>query len=145
MVPQMLIMGWVNFFFSGFVLIKLPFPLTLRFKPMLQRGIETAEMDVTWVSSLSWYFLNLFGLRGIFGLILGDGNAADGMRDMQQMAQPQQAMMQPGQPQDMLKVFKSEKESLDLIVHQWELSDIEDRLLAQWGLQEAATAKKKLM
>jgi hypothetical protein len=41
---------------------------------MLQRGIETAEMDVSWVSSLSWYFLNLFGLQNVFGLILGQDN-----------------------------------------------------------------------
>ncbi|KAL1738717.1 integral membrane protein DUF106-domain-containing protein, partial [Schizophyllum fasciatum] len=59
MVPQMVIMGWINFFFQGFVLINLPFPLpaTSGFKSLLQRGIQTPDMDVRWVSSLSWYFL----------------------------------------------------------------------------------------
>ncbi|KAG8936021.1 ER membrane complex subunit 3 [Tulasnella sp. 418] len=75
-IPQMIIMGWISFFFHGFVMIKLPFPLTLGFKTMLQRGIETPDMDVRWVSSLSWYFLNLFGLNGIFRLILGSDNCA---------------------------------------------------------------------
>lgn len=41
---------------------------------MLQRGIETQDMDVSWVSSLSWYFLNLFGLQSVFTLILGSGH-----------------------------------------------------------------------
>ena len=36
MVPQMLMMGIVNYFFSGFVLGKIPFALTPSFKPMLQ-------------------------------------------------------------------------------------------------------------
>jgi len=93
MIPQMVIMGWVNFFFSGFVASKcadhvefsmthrsldivftarLPFPLTLGFKPMMQRGISTPDMDTRWVSSLSWYFLNFFGLNGVYQLLLGN-------------------------------------------------------------------------
>jgi hypothetical protein len=57
-VPQTLIMGWINAFFSGFVIMKLPFPLTIRFKSMLQSGVATRDLDVRWVSSLSWYLLS---------------------------------------------------------------------------------------
>jgi len=60
-------------------LVKLPFPLTLGFKSMLQRGIETQDMDVRWVSSLSWYFLNFFGLNGFYRLILGGDNGKSAM------------------------------------------------------------------
>lgn len=44
---------------------------------MLQRGIETQDMDVRWVSSLSWYFLNFFGLNGLYRLILGNDNGEE--------------------------------------------------------------------
>lgn len=55
-------------------IVKLPFPLTIRFKSMLQSGVMTRDLDVQWVSSLSWYFLNLMGLQSVFGFILGSDN-----------------------------------------------------------------------
>ena len=102
-VPNMLMMGWVSYFFSGFVLVKLPFTLTDRFKSMLQRGVAMQSLDVSYVSSLSWYFLNLFGLRGLFTLVLGSDSGA--LDNTEVMAQQMQGGMQ--QPQDTNKLFES--------------------------------------
>lgn len=54
--------------------VKLPFPLTPQFKSMLQSGVGTRDLDVRWVSSLSWYFLTLFGLQPVYNFILGSNN-----------------------------------------------------------------------
>merc|ERR1712087_378564 len=50
MVPQMVMMGIVNYFFSGFVLGKLPFPITPSFKGMLQRGVNITTLDTAYVT-----------------------------------------------------------------------------------------------
>lgn len=136
MVPQMVIMGWINFFFQGFVLIKLPFPLTLGFKQMLQRGVETPDMDVRWVSSLSWYFLNFFGLNGLYRLILGNDNSADSSRDMTTpFAAAATVQAQPGQAQDFNKMFKAEKDNLEFSegLHTWIAEDVDVRILKKYG------------
>lgn len=41
---------------------------------MLQSGVGTRDLDVRWVSSLSWYFLTLFGLQPVYNFILGSNN-----------------------------------------------------------------------
>ncbi|KAK0190973.1 transmembrane protein [Armillaria mellea] len=135
MVPQMVIMGWINFFFQGFVLIKLPFPLTLGFKSMLQRGIETPDMDVRWVSSLSWYFLNFFGLNGLYRILLGSDNAAqDASQTMMASPFATAGAGQPG-PQDFNKLFKGEKDNLAFSsgLYAWVGDDVEDRVLRKYG------------
>ncbi|KAL8910444.1 MAG: hypothetical protein Q9171_004238 [Xanthocarpia ochracea] len=132
MVPQTLIMSWINAFFAGFVIMKLPFPLTLRFKSMLQAGVMTRDLDVRWVSSLSWYFLNLFGLQSVFIFILGNENAAS--QTAQQMSQlspgsssSAASIFQPGQDPD--KIFQSEAENLEVLEHEYILKGVEERLL----------------
>lgn len=73
-IPNTLIMSWINAFFSGYVIMKLPFPLTIKFKSMLQAGVATRDMDPRWMSSISWYFLCIFGLQSVFNFILGSDN-----------------------------------------------------------------------
>lgn len=61
---------WTSTFFSGFLVGKTPFPLTFRFKPMLQRGIEVPSLDVSYVSGLSFYFLVFMASHGLTALVL---------------------------------------------------------------------------
>lgn len=135
MVPQMIIMGWINFFFQGFVLIKLPFPLTFGFKSMLQRDIEAPDMDVKWVSSLSWYFLNLFGLNGFYRLFLGGDNSADSSRDLTMSPFASAGTTQLSQPQDFAKLFKAERDNLELSEGQytWVGEDLDLKVLRKYG------------
>jgi hypothetical protein len=94
MVPQMAMMGIVNYFFSGFVLGKIPFPLTPSFKGMLQRGISLTTLDTSYVTSMSWYFLVMFGMRGLYSITM-----AGAVMDDTAMMQAQMGMgaQQPGQ------------------------------------------------
>lgn len=171
MVPNMVVMQWINVFFSGFVLstfphlslllsssiirivmlinfvasftVKLPFPLTYGFKPMLQRDIATPDMPVHYVSALSWYFLTLFGLNGILKLLLPSPaeSAPDSARDMGLVhalggAQQGQAPMGMGGGPDMGKVHRAEAENLALAegMYRWAGEGVEERVLALWGV-----------
>ena len=78
MIPNIAMMTFVSYFFSGFVCLKLPFSLpSNRFKVMLQRDVDLRGLDVSYVTALSWYFLLTFGLNGIYRLLLGGNGQVD--------------------------------------------------------------------
>ncbi|KAE8715603.1 hypothetical protein F3Y22_tig00110163pilonHSYRG00299 [Hibiscus syriacus] len=112
---------------------KIPFPLTQRFRSMLQNGIDLSTVDVSYVSSRSWYFLNLFGLRGLVSLILGEENATDDTQRMMQMSgfgfDPSKLGL-PDSYRFVLMCMRSlgaEKDGLDIVQHEWALPKFEHR------------------
>jgi len=88
MVPNFAMMSLTNYFFHGFVCLKVPFSMpSHHFKSMLQRGVDISTLDVSYVSSLSWYILLTFGLSGVYRLILDEGTEGidEGKMQMMQM------------------------------------------------------------
>ena len=86
MIPNIALMAFVGYFFAGFLCVKVPFPMpSNHFRSMLQNGVDLRTLNISYVSSLSWYFLVTFGLNGVYGLLLG-GNRVDEMQlQMQQV------------------------------------------------------------
>eukprot|EP00347_Sterkiella_histriomuscorum_P016616 403352504 len=122
----------VGSFFSGFIIAQVPFPLGQKFKAILQQGLNLQALDPSYVSSMSWCFLLIFGLQGLMNLILGD---SDGMDDMNSMM-PNPAQMMGGQPgmeqKNFAALFKSEKENYEILNYKFRLEDAEDAFLYKY-------------
>ena len=97
---------------------------------MLQSGVATPDLDVRWVSAVSWYVLNLIGLKSVFALLLGNDNTAGGMQNQASPAMPQ--LGTPGL--DPSKLFNAEAENLQLTVPESLLNGIEARLLRKYSV-----------
>jgi len=126
MVPMVVIGGIIHAVFAGFVTIRVPFPLTMRFKGMLQRGIELSTLSSSWVSSASFYFIVYSGLRGLITLFLGANPDFDEMKMMQQQMNPGM-----GAPPNPGKAFDGEKEMLMTCKHKWAMDTVEPDFLAK--------------
>jgi len=136
MVSNMGFMFWVSSFFAGFLIIRLPFPVSEAYRQIVQRGISLNSLECSYVSSLSWYFLTYFGFRGLTTAIAG-GEVADDMKMMkEQMNNPMgrgpAANPMGGGKYDPNPMFKAEKEELGISEHEWNLKFVERRLLTLW-------------
>lgn len=103
--------AFVNYFFAGFVLGRVPFSLSPRFRPMLQRGIDLQALEVSYFTGLSYYVLLLFGLRGTFSLFFRE----DTIDDTQFMKRQMNPMAHMGPAADTQKAFATEKDQLELV------------------------------
>jgi len=137
-------MMWVNSFFAGFLLVRLPFSVSETFRPLVQRDVMLQPFDCSYVSSLSWYFISFFGLSGLNKLLLSSTANTDdpdmkAMKDMSAgmgmpgMAQPQMSPMggMGGgyNPNDM---FKTERNEMKIVRHDWMIRDADKKLLKKW-------------
>jgi hypothetical protein len=133
---------WVNSLFSGFLVAKTPFPLTFKIKSMLQRGVDVAALDTSYVSSLSWYFFIMIsssGLLQLFNYLFTEqdplNQSSDDSSEMMMMASG--GMMTGANPLggtglDIKKQIEAEKEALQVLSHEFALEDAELRLLEKW-------------
>lgn len=49
---------------------------------MLQQGLNVTMLDSTYVSSMSWSFILVFGLNGLLGLLMADSKSIQEMEAM---------------------------------------------------------------
>jgi ER membrane protein complex subunit 3 len=129
-VPSVVLGAWARFLFGGIAVCRLPFPLSQRFRGMLQAGIERAgqSLDVRYVSALSWFVINLFGNASIVELFLSrDGEAFD-MRSDKHAADV--AGQLASSPQGFNDARDAERKALHAFEHRCGLADLEAKLIA---------------
>lgn len=134
----MVMMQGIQHFFSGFILLKMPFPLTMGFKSMFQRGVEPMnDLEPSYVSSVSWYFLVMYGLRAFFQLTMSSQATIEQReQDILLYKMGFQNAPNPNQKQDsktMAKQLRVEAENLNLFLqnHKSEFDAVERRLLGR--------------
>ena len=118
MVQNMVMMQGISHFFRGFVLVKVPFPLTRGFKGMFQRGLwDLTTLETSYVSSVSWYFLVMFGLRALFILAMGDPlqEELEGNAMQAELGKAPGGGGPPGAQFDGPKVLRSEANEYELV------------------------------
>lgn len=124
LLPQIIMGTAVSFFFSGFVMGKIPFSLSPRFRPMLQRGVDLSTLDVSYFTSLSYYFALLFACRGPFSLVFREQTL-----DETEMMRRQMNPMAGGAGFDAAGMFKAELAAYGALEHDWALVGAEEAAL----------------
>lgn len=148
MVQNMVMMQGISHFFRGFVLVRVPFPLTRGFKQMFQRGLfDLSTLDTSYVSSVSWYFLVMFGLRAFFRLAMGDPlqEEMEGNEIQKELGRDYGGGGPPGAQFDGPKMLRSEADNLELInlrSRRFKIDEAEKNLLGKRYPKKKLSKKK---
>ena len=148
MVQNMVMMQGISHFFRGFVLVKVPFPLTKGFKQMFQRGLyDLSTLETSYVSSVSWYFLVMFGLRAFFRLAMGDPlqEEMEGNEIQKEMGRDYGGGGPPGAGFEGPKLLKAEADNLELInvrSRRFKVDEAEKTLLGKRYPKKKSSKKK---
>jgi ER membrane protein complex subunit 3 len=150
MVQNMVMMQGIQYFFSGFILLKVPFHLTMGFKQMFQRGMEgLTDLDTSYVSSVSLYFLFMYGLRAFFRLVIGTPSleTQETQKLWQKMGNKPGGAGSPQPPNDdsHIKTLNQEADNLELMLPKQfksNLDQVEKRLLKNQYPRKKATLGK---
>lgn len=151
MAQNMILMQGIGYFFSGYVLVKVPIPLTNGFKMMFQRGLDLSTLETSYVSSVSWYFLVMFGLRAFFKLVIesNDGGSDSGLQDEHKRAGIVQTELGngfsaggPAKKFDAAGFLKGEIEALELMKYNRILDDADRRLLGKTAFSKKIAGLK---
>lgn len=122
-----------GYFFSGFILLKLPFGLTQKFRSMTQQGLNLPDVDVSYVSAISWCLILVFGINSILQYF--DGGEEFSMLKQQMAMNPMNAMQNMGPMKDYEKILKPEKESINILPHFSLLDDAVDKLIEKYDFE----------
>lgn len=110
------LMTLVQTLYVGFVLVKLPFSLTARFRSVTQRDVVQAIdlLDPSLVTSFSWYLMCMYGCHGIITLVLG-GKSSE-FADQSAMMMSQMGMGGGKQQQwNASAAYKQERQQLRIV------------------------------
>ena len=127
--------GLISHFFSGFLIGKVPFPLTQKFRELLQSGVSVASLNVQYISSISLYFLTLFGFNSLYKIILSesDDDLSSSMAAMNPMMA--MSMQQPSLsgPESNKVLCEKEANYLKVVRHRFLFDDADSRLVKKFS------------
>lgn len=102
---------------------------------MFQRGLDLVTLDTSYVSSVSWYFLVMYGLNDFFRLVLGGSGPKQELTDSEMILFDMGYTPGQGGPVpekfDAKAAIRDETENLDIMKYRPYVDDAEKRLLGK--------------